>query len=106
MAIITLVTLQGCAELPSLDHRHAPTTLQDTAATSLGRTLVPMQEAHAGKSWDSVNQDGSPPTMAQTSPRLKALTAPHPRPESEAVWSKDLPSVGMSAPWPVGGHPD
>ena len=70
MAIITLLTLQGCAELPSLDHRHAPATLQDAAATSRGRTRAPMQEAHAGNSWDSVNQDGRPPAMAQTAPRL------------------------------------
>ena len=62
MAIITLLTLQGCAELPSLDHRHAPTTLQDTAATSLDRTLVPMQEAHADKSWTaSIKRAGHRP---------------------------------------------
>lgn len=26
----------------------------------------------------------------------------HPRPESEAVWSKVLPGLELCAPWPVG----
>ena len=56
--MITLLSLQGCAELPSLDHRRASTALQDTAATSLGRTLVPMQKAHAGKSGVFAIADG------------------------------------------------
>ena len=87
MAIITLLSLQGCAELPSLDHRHASTALQDTATTSLGRTLAPMQQAHAGQSGVFAIADGHDAFAARV---LLADAAERSLDAQYFIWKKDI----------------
>ena len=87
MAIITLLSLQGCAELPSLDHRHASTALQDTATTSLGRTLASMQQAHAGQSGVFAIADGHDAFAARV---LLADAAERSLDAQYFIWKKDI----------------
>jgi putative cardiolipin synthase len=47
---MALVSLQGCAHLPSLENRSVSTALQDTADTRLGKSVLPLTRAHPGKS--------------------------------------------------------
>ena len=87
MAMMTLVLLQSCAELPSPDHWHASTALQDTAATSLGRALGPMQKAHPGESGVFAMADGHDAFAARV---LLADAAERSLDAQYYVWKKDM----------------
>ena len=49
-AILALALLQGCAALPSLADRTVSMRLQDTGGSTLGRSITPLAQAHAGLS--------------------------------------------------------
>ncbi len=87
LAIVALSSLQACAELPSLDHRHASTALQDTEGTRLGRTLAPMRQAHAGSSGVFALADGHDAFAARV---LLANTAERSLDAQYYIWKKDM----------------
>ncbi|HEY9279427.1 MAG TPA: phospholipase D family protein [Eoetvoesiella sp.] len=54
-----MMSLTGCAQLPSLDGRSTSVTLLDTANTRLGKAVMPAVRAHPGKSGVIALTDGS-----------------------------------------------
>jgi phosphatidylserine/phosphatidylglycerophosphate/cardiolipin synthase-like enzyme len=50
LAVTALSLLQGCAPLPILDGRVASVSIRDGADTRLGRAIMPLVQAHAGRS--------------------------------------------------------
>lgn len=50
MTIVGAALLTGCEQLPDLKGRRHSTALQNTADTRLGRAIVPLTQAHPGKS--------------------------------------------------------